>query len=58
MPIWKNLFNNLCFTSCITIHATLHLQDKLCYHERHGGLRASHVDPALLGQDLALPEFE
>ena len=37
------LFNNLYFTSCITSHATLLLQDKLCYHERQDGLRAPYV---------------
>ena len=46
------------FTSCITSHDTLLLQDKQCYHERRGGLRASCVAPPPSGHDLALPEFE
>ena len=45
------------FISCITSHATLLLPDKLCYHERSNGLRASYVAPPPSGHGLVLPEF-
>jgi len=45
-------------TSCISSHAILLFKNKLCYHERHDGLRASYVAPPPSGHDLALPEFE
>ena len=34
------------FYVLLTSHATLLLQDELCYHECHDGLRASYVAPA------------